>query len=270
MATDMETWNELLREAREATRLSRKALAELAGVSADTIFSYERGRRYPRRDTVLRLTRTMKLDAAKTNAILEAAGLEPEPSEWVVKAVIAHRPLAELPGELASYDWPCFATNERFEIVAWNEPAICVSEIDFPRELPELPQRNLLRLAATRHIRERLLNYDEAVGRILGLLKFHHRDLAALGEALPQFQTVVADIVERDGDSLPRLLQLWDSAPTAVADPSRIIYPVTWRHGDGTLLRFHCTVTPWSEFDGVGMHDWHPADAATWIWLGEH
>ena len=50
-------WNELLRQAREATGLSRRALHELSEVSEDTIFSYESGRRRPRRETLLQLTR---------------------------------------------------------------------------------------------------------------------------------------------------------------------------------------------------------------------
>ena len=35
--------------------------------------------------------------------------------EQAPKAIL---PLAELPGEVATYTWPCFATNERFEIIA--------------------------------------------------------------------------------------------------------------------------------------------------------
>lgn len=160
----MPTWNELLRQARGNTGLSRRALAERAGVSGETIYSYEQGRRGPQRETVLQLTRTLNLDGGSTNAILEAAGLDPEPSTWVVKAVIAHRSLTELPAELAAYRWPCFAANERFEIVAWNALAERVAELDFARDTPTLPSRNLLRLGAMRHVRRRLLNWDEVVG----------------------------------------------------------------------------------------------------------
>ncbi len=82
----MATWNELLRQARAGTGLSRQALAELAGLSEGTIYSYEAGRRPPQRQTVLRLTWGMNLDGSTTNAILEAAGLAPERSPWRVSA----------------------------------------------------------------------------------------------------------------------------------------------------------------------------------------
>jgi len=50
-----------------------------------------------------------------------------------------HRDLSVLPEELAAYSWPCLALNERFEIIAWNAPALKVAELDFETIFPPLP-----------------------------------------------------------------------------------------------------------------------------------
>lgn len=78
----MPTWNKLLRQAREGTHLTRKALAECSDTPEQTIFSHEVGRRGARRETILQLTRAHKLDGAMTNAILTAASVDPEPSPY--------------------------------------------------------------------------------------------------------------------------------------------------------------------------------------------
>lgn len=268
----MPAWNELLRKEREASGLSRRALAELSGVSEDTIASYEYGRRAPRRDTILKLTRAMNLDGAATNAILEDAGLDLEISPWLRRAALRHRPLSELTVEIASYPWPALALNERFEIVAWNALANAVAELDFGRDLPEPSQRNLLRIAAMPHFRERVLNWEQVVAVMVGMYKGHHMGSEELGEGSPYFQAIVDDIARQDAAAppqdqvMPRLLSLWLETPPR-APSSRITWPVRWRASDGTKLAFNCLITTWDDFDAVSANDWNPADAQTWAWL---
>lgn len=263
----MAGWNELLRQAREATGLSRRGLADRARVSEDTIFSYEAGRRRPRRETLLRLMRAMKLDGGATNAILEGARLDAERSAWSQRAGNVHRDLGELPAELAAYAWPSLALNERFEIVAWNAPALRVAELDFARDLPLPPQRNLLRIAAMKHFRDRVLNWDAVVTVMAGMYKNHHMGNEDLAEGSPYFQSVVNDIMHTDPDAMPDLMRVWFSAPPR-PQSFRHTFFVRWRVADGTTLAFDAIITNWSDFDGVSVNDWHPADAATWTWLG--
>lgn len=92
----MSAWTGLLRQARIQTGLSRKALSWLSGVSQDTIYSYEHGRRSPSREILLDLCEALKLDGAATNAILEDAGLDPIASPWLRKVVVSRRPIEEL------------------------------------------------------------------------------------------------------------------------------------------------------------------------------
>src|SRR2546430_422316 len=125
----MPRWNELLKQARTAARVSRPALAALSSVSQDTIFSYESGRRHPTRETLLQLTQSLRLDGASVNAILTDAGFEPELASWVKNVRLTHRSLSELQGEVERYSWPCLGVNERFEIVAWNRAATLLAEL---------------------------------------------------------------------------------------------------------------------------------------------
>jgi transcriptional regulator with XRE-family HTH domain len=57
----MAPWYELLEQARRETRISRRALANLSGVSAETIYSYEHNRRTPSRENLIQLAETLKL-----------------------------------------------------------------------------------------------------------------------------------------------------------------------------------------------------------------
>ena len=246
----MATWNELLRKARDGTGLSRRAVAELSGLSEETIFSYEATRRNPRRERLLQLTRALKLDGAATNAILTDAALEPEPSPWLRDAALRARPLSELQGALDSYSWPCLALNERFEIVAWNQQAVRVAELDFRTALPESHQRNLLRIAVPRHFRERVQNWDEVVSVMVGMYKNHHMGSEDLAEGSPYFQSMVTDIARNDGDFLARLMGLWANTP-ARKQATRIVFRVAWRTGEGTPLSFNCLITAWDEFDAI-------------------
>lgn len=58
---------QLLQKARFKANLSRPALAELSGVSADTILNIEKGRGVPRGQTVYALAEALNLDV---NALL--------------------------------------------------------------------------------------------------------------------------------------------------------------------------------------------------------
>ena len=74
-------------------------------------------------------------------------------------------------------------------------------------------------------------------------------------------------IVANHPELLPRLLGLW-SAAIPWQEGSRVGFAVDWTTGSGGELRFDCTLTAWSDFDAAWAFDWHPANGATWEWLG--
>lgn len=261
-------WNELLRQARGRAGLSQAGLARLAGVSEPTISNYERGSTRPTRETVLRLTGAMQLDREATNRILSGADLDRLPSGKLSQLWEQRLPLDRLQREVAAYPWPCLVNNERMEIVAWNEPANRVAELDFGRDLPLPHQRHMLRIAVRPEFLAGMQNWDEMVSVVLGMLKDEHPELGQLMADEPYYKTLINELLHGSPQVAQRLLGLWHASPPRHED-SRLTFQPIWRVRDGTELRFNCVLTPWSDFDAEWAFDWHPADAVTWRWLRE-
>jgi transcriptional regulator with XRE-family HTH domain len=265
----MAALHELLRQARTSHGLSQQALAARARLSEESVFSYEAGRRVPTRSTLVRLLRATGLAAERRNDILVAAGFDPEPSGQLATLAAQRLLLGELQQEIRRYPWPCLATNERTEIVAWNDAALQVAELDFATQLPTSYQRNLLRLAAMRHFRDRVENWEAVVSFLIAQYKYNQMNVLAPEEDSQWFVAVVEDIGRIASDVFPQLLQLWQTVP-ARPEGGRDWFEVRWRTGNGVPLRFHCVLSSWSDFDAVWAFDWHPADGATWNWLDTH
>lgn len=50
---------------------------------------------------------------------------------------------------------------------------------------------------------------------------------------------------------------------------NRVVVPLHWQIKNGPTLHFHCVVARWEQNHPYWAIDWHPADAATWVWLDE-
>lgn len=262
----MAEWNDRLRAVREAAGLSQAALATRAGVSEETVFSYEAGRRHPTRDTLVRLLRAVGCAPQTMNSVTTAAGFDPEPTGRLADLAARRASLDALQREALAYPWPCLITNERTEVVAWNTLATRVAELDFGRELPLPRERNLFRMAAMPHFRDRVVNWDAVVSFLIAQYKSNHMDITEPEEDSQYFWSVVEDIVHHHSDIFPRLLQLWQTVPSR-PEGGRDTFPAVWQVADGTVLRFTCVLSSWSDFEAAWAFDWHPADAATWGWL---
>lgn len=260
----MGAWYELVRHEREHRNLTQEELAGLADVSTETVSLYERNRVRPTRATLLRISHALRLDRTTTNALLEDAGCELLPAVSRLIEIEAHRgTMAQFQREVAGYAWPCFVLNERGEMLCWNAAALRVLELDLGRDLPRAQDRNLVRLAALPHIRDRLLNWDEVVGVLIGLLRVDSPELDALGGLTPYYAAVLQDLVRDYPDVLNRLWALWQATPLRRED-SRTAFPIVWRRGDGSRLRFNSVSVSWSDYDALWAWDWQPADGATW------
>ncbi|MGE0539197.1 MAG: helix-turn-helix domain-containing protein [Dehalococcoidia bacterium] len=259
-------WNQLLRQQRVAAGLSREQLAARAGVSRDTVVAYELGRRPPTRTTLVRLAGAASPTTAEANRIVAAAGFHPEPDADL--AVLHQRRPAptSLAEAVRGYDWPCLVVNERMEIVGWNAAAIQVGEWDFATQSPTPRERNMLRIAAQPHFRQRALNWDAIVSDLLGLVKGEAPELLQSGTADPYFLAVVNDIATHHSAALPDLMRLWTAATPYDPRHRNIQYP-HWRTAAGDELRFNTVVVTWSDFDALYANDWQPADAFTCEWL---
>jgi transcriptional regulator with XRE-family HTH domain len=265
-------WNDALRHLRRAAGLTQAELAKRIGLSEPALSLYERGRRIPARETVVRLAEELNLGRRATNDLLDALGFEPLPLGAVAEMEARRPPLDALQRAIAAYPWPCLINNEPMELVCWNEAAVRVAELDFATAFPQPYQRHLMRISAHPNFcdadpsRRRVVNWDEIVAVLISLMKAAGRDISELAAETPYYQKLIQDVARDHPQAFNEIFRLWMLTPP-LREMVRVTFPATWRLHDGTLLRFHTVVSVWSEFDGAWAIDWFPADGATWAWL---
>lgn len=262
----MEAFQDLLKELRRQANLTQAELGGRAGVSPQTIASYEEGRRRPSRRTAQEIAAAAGANDTERARLLAAAGHEPAPDSPVSEIKRRRIPFPTIHEELASYTWPSMVMSEDFEILAWNAAANDVAEIDLGRDLARPGARQQLRMAAMPHFRQRMRNWDDVIGVMIALYKFETMEVTAGGSQNPYFGALVASLAGEYPEFFPHLIELWmRTAPWP--QHTRVTFPVTWLVSDGTLLHFDGTLTSWSDYDGSGAQDWFPGDATTIEWL---
>ncbi len=256
-------FSEELRKARKERGLTQRQLAARAGISVAAVQSYEEGRRLPRERELDKLRLGLGVRGESSDRLRASLGLEPEPRGFAATLAKFRPPPNSTWDEVQECDWVSLVINERKEIVAWNQLANEVSELD----LGSLSgtARSVLRMAATEHYANRLMNWRELIGRLISFLKNEGGDIS-LGPPSPYLQATLDDISARDPRFLPELFDLWLIAP-AWPSTSRNIHPIEWRLSTGERLRFHGLFGEWSDYDGLFSFDWHAADAATAEWV---
>lgn len=268
-------WNELLQIAREKCGFTQAALAHAVGISPETVYSYEGGRRTPPRETIIRMTRAMELDGSTTNLIVTGAGREPvasalgrsvageptedpryQPSRWQRYVEPTRAVLSE---KVAAHRWPCLVFDNQCQTLEVNVAA--------RRVLGTVPvAQSLLQLLVSRGFRGHVVNYDEVVSALAPRsLRRAVTNGRSNGRTQP-VQSLLAQLEREDPAALAELRQIWEQAP-ASALSTRATFPLFWRHDDGTLLNFHAVLGLWNDVLWYWALDWHPADVATWSWL---
>ncbi len=275
------SWRRLLRESRRAVRLSRRQLAERSGIAEETIYAYESGRRAPTRESLLDLCGALELEGPRMNAILDAAGMEPEPSDWArillgedvrfaprrLAAMVrdhAHTP-AEVHEHIDAHPWPCLIVNGTCDVAVANPAARKLLGMDL-EAVPRGPERNLVSLVTSAPFRERIENWAEVAARVVPRALIPYVTGTA-GARDGYFDAVVHHVRERDGHTR-NLAALFDAWRTnrQVSWSARLAFDVRW-HAPGASLAFHAVIAPWNPFDPYWAIDLHPADAATWAWF---
>jgi transcriptional regulator with XRE-family HTH domain len=257
----MATLPEMLRAARTAAGVSREELAQRAGYSLKTAERMEAAAaKPPSRKHLLGAAHALGLDVVSVNALLTAAG-QPPLTEF---PSLRQRPLSALRQMIMDWEYPALAQNERVEIVAWNDAANRVAELDFARDRPELAQRSLFRIAVDPHFLPRVLNWEMIIGTMVQMYVTLQYDLFDPSKDPLYFQSLIADLMK--SPRFPALMRLWQEAKP-VADERRGFFPAQWLVEGSRILNFHCTVTGIDLFNGTGMISWYPADGQTWEWL---
>ncbi len=261
----MASWNDRLYEARVSKTLSRRTVAERAGVGESTYARYESGQRVPRRERLVAIGKALELSPDSLDEVLADAGYEPEPDKGVRALASRGAGVDAVRDALESYPWSCLLSNEYFEIRGWNGVALRLAEMDFS-ELDGPDKRHFLRLAAMPHFQKLLVNWDELIGRMIGFWKESFADEGEASVASAYFARLVEDLNRDAPDILLKVGMLWATVPAFEAS-FRNAHPVEWRVSDGTLMRFDAVFRSWNDYEGLMSFDWHPADADTWRWL---
>ena len=157
--------------------MSREELADRSGLSADSLHSYELGRRHPTREHLVDLLKCLKVRQPTRNLILADAGLAAEgPVERFREPNVPTKQAALL---IRQRPLPAFLINERGEVLAvsgaaWRLFGMRDYEINPPR------RRSVLSAITFRVAAERVLNWDEVISQTIQFFKAGLRDERSL------------------------------------------------------------------------------------------
>jgi len=265
-----EQWHERLREARRDLGLSQGELGQRLSLSAETIRAYESGRRHPSRPHLESIVDALGLSPLAGNAILTGAG-------YAARALLF--PESQFPGyyfqaeELQSYidqrPWPDFVLNQPLELMAANQAAQALWQIELQRELStrSRAQLNMLSVASDHHFADRVTNWPEVIAVIIAVFKGQPRlPESSLDEPSAYFGEVLAEFARGDPAFLPALATLWEQVPARDAKVNWT-YPVTWCDPEFGEMRFMAQVSTANGIDGFAFNSWIPIDAETWMVL---
>jgi putative transcriptional regulator len=258
-------WSDGIRGARRAAGLTQRALAELTGISLQTVRAYERRRRHPSRAHLVAMLDVLRTERGERNRILSEAGFAPD-------GMALRPPVPDLlfsedeaAREIERYGWPVFVTDEFARMVGANQPAQRLWRVDLSRELLDPAERNMLTALANPRIADHIANWDEVASVVASVFKGHHRGGEDIEQPSPYFRAVLDRFAAGDARYVSRFAAIWRDAP-APPHKTRWSYEVAWRHPHG-LLRFQSFASSANEPDGLAFHDWIPLDGATWAAL---
>ena len=254
-----------MRAERHRLGLTQVELARRAELAPETLRKYESGGRSPTRASIERLLTALQVSQTAVREILGELGFAAAPTLRSPESdPDYHFTVPQLRDFVEETPWPQFAVNNLLEIVAANAAAQTLWGIDLPAEFERRSraQLNFLAMAAERRFSERIGNWTELLGLIVGALKAIPQSLTMLDEPGSLFGEVFAAFAQNDPTAIPKLFALWERTPRAIAKV-RWNYPVIWRDPGVGEIRFLGTVTVANEPEAIGFNDWIPADAAS-------
>jgi transcriptional regulator with XRE-family HTH domain len=254
-------WQRVIREHRRSKRLSQPELARRSGLSLSAVKAYESGARHPSRETLVAIIGALGLTAGEANPVLAGAGYA---TNWraIFHQAYGPRDIQWFTEEVERSPWPVFVTNEASDMIAANRALRTLHDVPLDEQLPRPEKWNCLAMASQTWYAERLENWDEAMGFVLGMAKTDLR--AQVNPERPP--TWAAEPYKRflQGDPalITRMLKLWEPADP-VAHTTRMHYRVRWRLRDGGQLRFSAMIHVADVWHVFAWHDWIPEDTET-------
>jgi transcriptional regulator with XRE-family HTH domain len=247
----MEAVGTLLREWRDARRLSQMELALEAEVSTRHLSFVETGRAQPSRDMIVRLAESLDVPLRERNQLLLAggyapaypqSGLDDDAVRDAVRQVLAgHEP------------YPALVVDRHWEMLDANAGVGVLLEGVAPEQLA--PPVNALRLALHPDgLAPKIVNLGEWRAHLLARLR---RQVVATHD--PQLASLLTELREYPCDQLEPAVE--------IPGPGEIVVPLRIRHGAGEL-RFMSIVSTFGTPLDVALQElsieaFFPVDAAT-------
>lgn len=258
----MDAWFDQLRSIRERRGMSRQELAELCGLSAHSLRSYELGRRRPTRQRLLLLLKCLKVATHPRNMILASVGFAPEaPVERFREPNVPPKEAMRL---IRQRPLPAFLLNDKAEILAVSGAAWRLLGL---REYEQNPPRrhSVLSEIVFRVAASRVMNWDEVFGQTIQFFKAGLLGPSLTGAA-PPGDAVIAKVVAGDPALMARFTDLWERTPPFRGRMTGHTYPSVWSTPGGPI---HFTVFIGCLNTEVGLyaHSMVPADAQSHLLL---
>lgn len=259
-------WAAKLKLAREALGLSRGRVAGLAGVPSHTLRRWEDGSRRPPEPRLRRLLDALKLTGTEGNDILRDAGYHVEPTlypNWRFPNYFYT--IDEVQRVVEDVPWPEMVLDNNVGLIAANKAMAAVWRVNLEAERRKRSraQMNLLSVASDHHFADRVMNWEELISVIIGVVKGQPERPESLEQPSAYLNAVLEEFAKGDRVFLERLLDVWASCEPIPAK-CRWSYRVVWVDPDFGEMRFHALVSTCSEPAGLAFSDWHPTDAETW------
>ena len=256
MPVTMESWNIELRALRENRGMSREELARRCGFSADSLRSYELGRRRPTRARLIDLLKCLEAGERERNAIVAGAGLLPEAP--IDRFREPNVPLKEAIALIRRRPLPAFLLNERAEVLAVSEAAWRLLGM---RERGQRPRRRSALSGIAFHLAaSRLVNWDEMMRELIQIFKAGLAGDPSIDVAGPPISTTVKKLAADDPARWARFVALWEKTPPFRGRMTGHMYNCVWR-GEGGTIRLTCFIGCLNTEVGLYAHTMVPADA---------
>ena len=229
---DVKTWNELLADARRSVGLSRRELAERAGIPPETIRAYERGQRRATRPRLIALLDAINLDQRSRNDVVATAGFALETATVGRRSANRYLSIEEAVEQAELRPWPAFVVNELVEVLGMNDAGRRLWGLRASRFTRPV-ERNILTLATNRRFAAHFVNWDEAVGGLVALLKAHWHRAESLDAPSSYFAAVLKHVDGGDRRLVRRFRALWDEVPPYFPERVAWTYEIVWSPAPG-------------------------------------
>ena len=254
-------WRSSLRTWRRRRGWSQRELAGRAGLSEQTVRSYEIGTRNASEHALRSIVNSLGVPREEANAIYAAAGYSIDLNSLFQGRYIADA--AVLQEQLDQVRWPAFITDQAMNLVAANPVFEAIWGVDLSRDLVEPGARNFLARSSDPTFTRHISNFDDLVSFMLGLAKGDPRVQQDLEHPAPWLQEAVSIFLAGEASLVNRVVRLWDSVQP-IPHRTRHHYKVILRYERKQRIEFAGLVTIADIWNELSWNDWVPASPESW------